>query len=211
MCVWQARLYIHSITFYVEGIMKRMVLLFICAMILSVSRSSADAVIDWNSTTITVMLKVPTLARSGTNDLAYVHVAIYDAVTAIDGRYSVFAVAPPNAALWASKEAAVVAAARRVLLTFYAAQQPYIDSVYNAALALLPNDSTKTRGMAIGDTVAARFLALRAGDGRDAVVTYPWQSPAPGVNQPTPPGAAQYQPVNPWLKETAESSFTHIQ
>jgi len=187
--------------------MKRMVLLFVGAMILSVSRSSADAVIDWNSTAITVMLKVPTLARSATNDLAYVHVAIYDAVNAIDGRYSVFAVAPPNAAPWASKEAAVAAAARRVLLTFYAAQQPYIDSVYNAALALLPNDSTKTRGMAIGDTVGARFLALRAGDGRDAVVTYPWQAPAPGVYQPTPPGAAQYQPVNLWLPLLLPLSF----
>ena len=181
--------------------MKRMLMLLVGIMILSVSRSSADAVIDWNATAITVMLKVPTLARSATNDMAYVHVAIYDAVNAIDGRYSVFAVAPSNAAPWASKEAAVAAAARRVLLTFYASQQPYIDSVYEAALALLPNDSTTTRGIAIGDTVATRFLALRAGDGRDAIVTYVWQPAGPGVYQPTPPGAAQYQPVNPWLPQ----------
>ncbi len=178
------------------------------AILLSVGQSSADAVIDWNATAITVMLKVPTLARSATNDLAYVHVAIYDAVNAIDGRYSVFAVAPSNAAPWASKEAATAAAARRVLLTFYAPQQPYIDSVYAAALALLPNDSTRARGIAIGDTVATRFLALRAGDGRDAVVTYVWLPPGPGVYQPTPPGAAQYQPVNPWLPQLRPFSFS---
>jgi photosystem II stability/assembly factor-like uncharacterized protein len=179
--------------------MRRMVLLLMGAILLSVGQSSADAVIDWNATAITVMLKVPTLARSATNDLAYVHVAIYDAVNAIDGRYSVFAVAPSNAAPWASKEAATAAAARRVLLTFYASQQPYIDSVYGAAVALLPNDSTTARGLAIGDTVATRFLALRAGDGRDAVVVYVWLAAGPGVYQPTPPGAASYQPVSPWL------------
>jgi photosystem II stability/assembly factor-like uncharacterized protein len=187
--------------------MKRMLLLLVGILILSATRSSADGVIDWNATAITVMLRVPTLARSQSNDMAYVHVAIYDAVNAIDGQYSVFAVSPPNAAPWASKEAAVAAAARRVLLTFYASQQPYIDSVYNAAIAPLPNDSTKTRGLAIGDTVATRFLALRAGDGRDAVVTYVWQTPGPGVYQPTPPGAAQYQPVNPWLPLLRPFSF----
>jgi hypothetical protein len=158
-------------------------------------------VIDWNATAMTVMLRVPAQARSPIHDMTYVHIAIYDAVNAIDGRYSVFAVAPSNAVPWASKEAATAAAARRVLLTFYASQQTYIDSVYAAALALMPNDSTTTRGVAIGDTVATRFLALRAGDGRDAIVTYTWLPPGPGVYQPTPPGAAQYQPLNPWLAQ----------
>jgi photosystem II stability/assembly factor-like uncharacterized protein len=141
-------------------------------------------------------------------DMANMHIAIYDAVNAIDGRYSVFPVAPPNAAPWASEEAATAAAARRVLLTFYASQQPYIDSVYAAALALLPDDSTKTRGVAIGDTVATRWLAYRAGDGRTAIVTYTWLPPGPGVYQPTPPGAAQYQPVNPWLGQLRPFSLT---
>jgi photosystem II stability/assembly factor-like uncharacterized protein len=188
--------------------MKRNVLILLAIAILSVGQSRADAVIDWNATAITVMLRVPTLARSPNNDMAYVHVAIYDAVNAIDGRYSVFAVAPSNAAPWASKEAATAAAARRVLLTFYPSQQPYIDSVYAAVLALLPNDYRTTGGIAIGDTVATRFLALRAGDGRDAVVVYSWLPPAPGVYQPTPPGAAQYQPLNPWLAQLQPFSVT---
>ena len=154
--------------------MRRMLMLLVGIMMVSVSQSSADPVIDWNATAITVMLRVPALARSPLIDLTYVHIAIYDAVNAIDDRYAVFAVSPSNAAPWASKEAATAAAAYRVLSTFYASQQPYIDSVYAAALALLPDDSTKTRGIAIGDTVATRFLALRAGDGRDAVVPYTW-------------------------------------
>ena len=188
--------------------MKRALLLLVGALLCSAGRSGADPVIDWNATAVTVMLRVPTLARSVLNDLAYVHVAIYDAVNAIDGQYTVFAVAPPNAAPWASKEAAVAAAARRVLVAFYGPQQAYIDSVYGAALALLPNDSTKARGIAIGDTVATRFLALRAGDGRDAVVTYVWSPPGPGVYQPTPPGAAPYQPVNAWLPQLRPFSFS---
>lgn len=188
--------------------MKRLPTLLIGAITLFSSQSRADAVIDWNATAMTVMLKVPALARDPNSDMAYMHIAIYDAVNAIDGQYSVFAVAPSNAAPWASKEAATASAAHRVLLTFYASQQTYIDSVYAAALALLPNDSTKTRGVAIGDTVATRFLALRAGDGRIAIVTYTWLPAGPGVYQPTPPGAAQYQPLNPWLAQLRPFSLT---
>ncbi len=169
--------------------MKSRYLLLVGVLSLFTSQSRADAVIDWSAAAITVMLKVPALARSPLIDLTYVHIAIYDAVNAIDDRYAVFAVSPSNAAPWASKEAATAAAAYRVLSTFYASQQSYIDSVYAAALALLPDDSTKTRGIAIGDTVATRFLALRAGDGREAIVPYTWLAAAPGVYQPTPAGS----------------------
>jgi type IX secretion system substrate protein len=177
--------------------MKRIVMLLLGAIALFVSKSSADAVIDWNLTGITVALRVPLLSRAPGIDLTYMHIAIYDAVNAIDGRYTPFAVTPPNAASWASKEAAVAAAAHRVLVTFYPPQAAYLDSVYAAALSGLPNGEAKTRGIAIGDTVATRFLALRAGDGRTAIVPYTFLPPGPGVYQRTP--GEPPQPVFTWL------------
>jgi hypothetical protein len=48
-------------------------------------------------------------------ELAYVHLAVYDAVNAIDGRYSVFAVKPSTSPRGASEEAATAAAAYTVL------------------------------------------------------------------------------------------------
>ncbi len=179
--------------------MKRMFALLVAATALCVGHAAADPVSDWNATAVSVMTKVPTLARSILNDLVYVHVAVYDAVNAIDGGNFAFAIAPTNAAPWASQDAAVAAAAHRVLVTFYPPQKAYLDSVYDAAIATLPNDSTTARGIAIGDTVAAQYLALRTGDGREGVVTYTWDTTnSVGVYQPTPPGAAQYQPVGTW-------------
>jgi hypothetical protein len=131
-------------------------------------------------------------------------------VNAIDNRYTPFAVSPPNAVPWASKEAAAAAAAHRVFRTFYRPDSLFIDSVYAVWLAPLPNDSTKARGIAVGDTVARRYLELRSGDGREAVVPYVWQPAGPGVYQPTPPGAAQYTPATPWYALLRPFALTSV-
>jgi hypothetical protein len=170
----------------------------VISLTIFVGQSNADAVSDWNATAVSVQLRVPNPNRGGLQDLGYLHIAIYDAVNAIDRRYTVFAVAPPNAVYWASQEAAVHSAARRILMTFYSADSIYIDSVYNSRISLLPNDAAKTKGIEIGNTTASMFLALRNGDGREANIPYVWQSLGPGVYQPTPPGSAPYVPLTPW-------------
>ena len=181
--------------------MRRRFLQLVGAIILFASNSIADAVADWNKIANDVFLSSGRPGGAIIVDMAYVHISIYDAVNAIDGRHIPYAVTPSNSVPWASKDAATAAAARRVLLTFYASQQPYIDSVYGAAIALLPNDSTRARGIAIGDTVATRFLALRANDGRNAIVPYTFGS-GPGVYQLTP-GAPPppATPQTPWLAQ----------
>ena len=172
--------------------MKRFLFLLAAVITLLAHQSRADAISDWNATAVSI--------NAPLFDLAYLHIAIYDAVNAIDGRYTHFAVVPPNAASWASKEAATAAAARGVLLRFYPSRQVLIDSVYAARIALLPNDSTRSRGIAIGDSVAQSFLALRTNDGRGASVPYTFLPLAPGVYQLTPgspPPPAT--PLIPWL------------
>ena len=110
-------------------------------------------------------------------DFAYVHIAIYDAVNAIDKGYTVFAVTPVETPTdGASQPAAVAAAAAAILRAVFPAQQTFVNTQYAAYVALIPDGDAKTRGTAIGNEVARRFLELRnpgprqdlGQDGRDA-------------------------------------------
>ena len=124
---------------------------------------------DWNATTQAVLVAK---GHQGPPGYAFVHVAMYDAVNAIDGRYTVFAVRPTSSPRGASKEAAAATAAYRVLLGVYPDQAAVLDPAYAASLAAVPNGSAKTKGIAIGTEVATAWLALRANDGREATVPY---------------------------------------
>jgi hypothetical protein len=131
---------------------------------------------------------------------------MYDAVNAIDGRYSVFAVRPQSSARGASKEAAAATAAYRVLLGAYPDQATRLDAAYEASLATVPNGPAKTKGVAVGTEVAEAWLALRAGDGREAVVPYEFEPAAPGVYQRTPP--AFPNAFAPWLAKMRPFAMT---
>jgi hypothetical protein len=143
-------------------------------------------------------------AQAGFVDLAYVHVAIYDTVNAIDGRYSVFTVTPTTSAAGASPAAATAAAASTVLKALFTTPQAqtYLDAAYSSYLSSIQDGTAKTNGIAIGTEVATAFLAKRAGDGRNANVPYTFGS-GPGVYQITP-GAppAPATPAVPWLAQT---------
>ena len=171
---------------------------FLAVAFLGSRTAQADAVTDWNEVANTVLLNVARGNAPSIVDLAYVHVAIYDAVNAIDGQHSVFAVVPRSPTHGASREAAAAAAAYTVLKTFFPTQQAYLDTVYSNYLLSL-NDGI-TGGVAVGTEVARTLLALRAGDGRNADVPYEFRPPGPGVYQITP-GAPPppATPAAPWI------------
>src|SRR4051812_8037996 len=145
----------------------------------------ADAVIDWNSFGATAVISGGR-GPGGYVDLAYMHIAVYDAVNAIDGRYTVFSVSPTTVPAGASKDAAAVAAAYTVLHTLFPAQAAVLDGRYITSLSAIPDSQSKTDGIAVGTEVATLFLASRAGDGRNAPIIYTPGS-APGDWIPTPP------------------------
>ena len=151
----------------------------------AMSPGRAGVVEDWNATTQAAILATPGAQPAVFYPL--VHVAIYDAVNAIDGQYSVFAVSPTGRTRGASREAAAAAAAYAVLLNEFPAQKPMLDSALATSLAAVPNGSPKTMGVAIGQEVATAWMAARVGDGRTAVVPYAFTS-EPGDYQLTPPG-----------------------
>jgi hypothetical protein len=156
--------------------------------------AGADVITDWNANTEQVLVAK---GHQGPPGYAFVHVAMYDAVNAIDGRYSVFAVKPTTSPRGASKEAAAAAAAYTVLRTTYPEQATFLDEKYATSLAAVPDGPPKTRGIAVGTEVANAWLAQRAGDGREAAVPYSYGPVEAGVYQKTPPAFANA--LGAWL------------
>jgi hypothetical protein len=128
---------------------------------------------------------------------AYVGIAVYDAVMAIDGGYEPFAV-DIDAAPDASPQAAVATAAHRVLENYLPGQEVgIIDPAYAASLAAIPDGAGKTIGIAVGEAVATLFIAQRSDDGfRAPTPPYvPPNPPIPGIWIPT----AATPPIGPYL------------
>ncbi len=126
----------------------------------------ADTVTTWNAHANTA------LAVTAAQDprvvylhLAMVHGAVYDAVNAIDKSHEPYLVSTRIADPFDSKDAAAAAAAYRVLLFLLPAQEPTLTAHYNASLAGIPNGTSKSRGIAVGEAAAAAMIASRTADG----------------------------------------------
>lgn len=119
--------------------------------------------------------------------VASVHVAIYDAVVAIEGRYQPFAIKPKAQAVGASVEAAVSAAAHGVLKALFPNRSTQYQAAYEQRLAAMPDGQAKTLGLALGSEVAGEVVRLRANDGR-LVALAPYASGS---------AAGQFRAANP--------------
>ena len=127
--------------------------------------------------------------------MAFVQAAVYNAVVGAEGRYEPYrfhASAPRGA----SAQAAAVAAAHQVLVTYVPSAQAALVDRYAASLAQIPDGTAKTQGIAFGTRAADSLIRLRADDGRNAPIVFA-QPPTPGVWRPTPP---LFLPMSaPWL------------
>jgi hypothetical protein len=121
--------------------------------------------------------------------LAIVHIAIYDALSAICKRYPQYS-GPLEAFADSSQDAAIAQAAHDTLVALYPGRASQIDQWLSADLARLPEGRAKLNGIDIGRRAAAAILALRADDGAyddEPLVgeEYP-VSDAPGMWRPDP-------------------------
>ena len=94
--------------------------------------NATDAVLGWNVTALSVLPTPP--APQQNRGLAIVHAAIFDAVNAIDHRYTTYAV-DAKAPAGASASAAASAAGHGVLTRLYPAQKAVFDAALTTALA----------------------------------------------------------------------------
>nr|WP_221377309.1 vanadium-dependent haloperoxidase [Actinoplanes polyasparticus] len=176
--------------------MKRVLALFL-APILSLfvlvapARAAArNPVVLWNSNAQQAIFEVARQAPYvAPRSFAMVHGAVYDAVNAISGTpYEPYLIVPA-ARRGDSVDAAVAAAAHRVLVSLFPAQAASLDEMYSAALASVPDGRSKVRGIAVGTQAADAMIAARVGDGVFGSAV--WNiSTAPGQWRPAPPTMA---------------------
>ncbi len=178
--------------------------------------SAPDAVITWNANAVKAAQTNQCLSPANhplheARMYAMMHVAIHDALNAIDRRAKPYIAGlghHPNA----SPDATVASAARNVLVPVLQSLPAGLGCVpdavtsvendYAAALAAIPAGPAKTEGIGLGKAAAAAIVAQRSGDGSDTPVTGPCPtSTDPGVYQCTPgtpfvfaPGWGQVKP-----------------
>jgi hypothetical protein len=134
---------------------------------------------------------------------AMTHIAIHDALNAIDRRSRPYA-SSTRAQRGASPDAAVAAAARDVLVALLSqlpapfpqtcidAGVASVEADYTAALAAIRDGRHKARGVAVGQATAAAILGLRAADGSGTPLL------VPGYPEGTLPGEWRFTPDRPF-------------
>ena len=187
-----------------KSVLPRLLSIVFLTLIVSGTASAQNPVIDWNAIAVTTALNgSPTTSPASTTSggtslyLAYVHLAVFDAVNTIDRRYQSYGPeisAPPGASL----DAAAIAAAYTTLLNYFPEQASSLAAQYAASLAVIPDGAPKMHGILVGQAAANAIISMRLSDGRGANVPYVYPSvPTAGVWIPTPPGFLP--PQTPWV------------
>jgi hypothetical protein len=190
-----------------EEIMKRFLASLLVTTAIGLSWfpvAYADAVTDWNEIAVDTILAA-TPPRPGPVpflDLAVVHAAIYDAVSAIGGKYKPYKVEIPVAA--GSPEGATAKAARDVLISIFPDKSDSIDTTYRGYLVkqgIAENDP----GIAVGEKAAAGIVTVHASNVRVPVSPEPFRGDTkPGMWRPTKsyqegPPPSDSSMAAPWL------------
>ena len=167
-----------------------------------------DPVLFWNQVMIQNYTGSPITTSRG---VAMLEVALHDAVNAASGRPNasyVSGVATPGG----NVRAAATQAAYEVLSVLNPAAAANLQAARDASLALVPDGTDKSDGIATGSLIAQAVLGLRANDGWNAPADPPYAPTDPaelGSWQPTPPGnqaaaGANWGAVTPWLMSSGD-------
>ena len=96
--------------------------------------------------------------------MAIVHIAIFDAINAIEGGYRSYT-GIPRVHDNTSVDSAIAQAAHDTLVAMYPSQRAAFDQELAEDLSDIPGSQAKTRGIALGRRAAAAILAQRSNDG----------------------------------------------
>jgi hypothetical protein len=96
--------------------------------------------------------------------MAIVHIAIFEAVNAIEGKYESY-VGLESVDKHASMECAIAQAAHDTLCEMFPSQSPSFNQLLTEDLNDIADSEAKSKGIEAGQTAAAAILALRSNDG----------------------------------------------
>ena len=161
----------------------------------------ADVVTDWNEIACAITGKIGA-GPPGHRLMAYVQVAVFDAVAAIEKRGKPH-LGPLEAPAGASVDAAVAAANRMTLATLVPAEKATVEAAYAAAIAKIPDGAPKSDGLRVGELAGARALARAEKDSPGPDVYQPHASP--GTYVPTMiPAAVGWSKRTTWVLSRAD-------
>src|SRR5690348_598292 len=152
------------------------------------SSNSGAIVIAWNKELLHIV-QTPGAQPATvhpTRSFAILHAAIYDAVVSItrDAPAYLFSVSAPRSA---RADAAAATAGHDTLTALYPTWKAALDQQLAGELATIPNGAGKQQGIQVGQTVAARLIAIRANDGSAAKPEPFVPGTQPGNYRRTPP------------------------
>ena len=150
---------------------------------------------EWNETAMDVLTPSGRPLLTQPFVVTAMHVAMYDAVMAIEPHAEPFGTVI-TAPLGASSEAAAATAAHRVLVGFLPEHAAVFDAALAESLAAVPDGPAETAGVAVGAAAGWGTLAYRLDDGTQSGPLPPTRPAGPGVWAPTPPATVG---LAPWL------------
>jgi len=161
----------------------------------------ANVITDWDTKAVAIVAPAPL----GQRELAMVHVAMFDAVNAIERRYRPYLV-QLTALKTTSQDAAAATAAATVLAGLHPQAAGEIKTALAIYLAAIADGEAKSDGIKLGEAVAAKVLQARANDGANAPDAYRPKT-KPGVYVPTPITVASVWPAVTPFALTKPSQF----
>jgi hypothetical protein len=126
--------------------------------------TSADVVVDWSRIVFEAALTDDGyVSFKGPRHQAMMHIAMHDALNAIDPRFDQYAYVGRSRG--ANPVAAAAKAAHDVLVAVYPAQQAKLDAELATWLARVPAGKGRTTALVLGARSAAAIVSLRRHDG----------------------------------------------
>jgi hypothetical protein len=183
--------------------MKTKINILAVGALLSAAAVRADVITDWNDIALPLLRAAPKISQN--HQFAIMHVAQFEAVNAVVGKYTPYVV--NVAAPGASPEAAAAQAAHDILLRYYPTNQTAFDAALTTSLAAVADGNAKNDGVTLGASIATQIWNLRAADGLSLTVSNAFPG-GPGLWLPTPggpttPGNQQFAFATPWVLRSA--------
>jgi len=181
---------------------RRALLAVAFGLSLAAAPAGADEPTRWNRLATDALTAAKADPVNESRTLAMVHVAVHDALNAVERRY-----APHTANLPldrdASPEVAAAAAAHDVLVELVPGAKAVVDAALAETTAAVADGRARDRGLALGRGAAAAILLARRGDGSARTVAFR-PGDRPGAYRPTPPDLtpawmAQWAEVRPFV------------
>jgi hypothetical protein len=175
--------------------------LLLAALLLAPASSFADAILDWNETGVAAAFAARQSPAEGARTMAMMHVAMFNAVNAIERRYANYGF-DKRPASGASASAAAAAAARTVLVGLFPDQREALEKTYSASLQKLSGERGIEAGVALGELSGRDCLAMRTKDGVGMANVYRPITTA-GTYIPTAVTASHdWREVKPWVMKS---------